>query len=282
MARWNQSVHCMPDLNLKDANAKLKRAMAFHRDLDQSAADVVKAANPYTFRFGNIDPVSGMTTLYARGSDLQPNTLGLIIADYVTNLRASLDYLISALAKSQNVEPSSKHQFPIFISEQDYDRKNGAASEVGKGDLSGLSWPLDIIRRLQPFHRHPEKPTDDPLWALYHLCNSAKHREIAVASAGLDAAHMKFEGGDVTEIVPLPGTFTPSGQEFEVARLRFSEPYPTEVNVRTQISLAVFSWHLKQSGAGVAVRMIDVLRLYDETRHVVDEVSAAARTIHAP
>jgi hypothetical protein len=96
--------------------------------------------------------------------------LGIILGDFMHNLRSALDYIVAALVRENPGALIRRQQFPIFDDHANY--ANGAP-----GMLSGVIHGRDIIESLQPFKRTP--PHDDPLFILNHFSNADKHRLIS-------------------------------------------------------------------------------------------------------
>ncbi|HLF78535.1 MAG TPA: hypothetical protein VJB57_13725 [Dehalococcoidia bacterium] len=100
--------------------------------------------------------------------------LGLLIGDWATNLRATLDHLSWQLALLTTDKPSIESTFPIFEKEN-----------VGRFNQRVKQWPdaaKAIAERMQPFKADGgRKPNEHMLWLINHLSNTDKHQVIRVA-----------------------------------------------------------------------------------------------------
>jgi hypothetical protein len=147
----------------------------------------------------NIEFGQGRFTAFATVEDPPSDTIGVLIGDFLHNLRSALDNLAFALATTYTQplpdEITAGSEFPVFGDE------NGEGSARfhrlrSKGSLKGTPAPasgLDKIRgwhpdaqtvveRLQPYNRE-NSYLDDPLWILHVLDRIDKHRLVHTASA---------------------------------------------------------------------------------------------------
>ncbi len=122
---------------------------------------------------------------------IEHGKLSLIIGDIIHNLRCTLDYLMYALAskyvKKFDKKLAQRCEFPIFGD------KDGKGVAVMQQEMIGKTKPFfkgipprakTIIKRLQPYRRKKAFHLD-PLWVLYSLSNTDKHRLL------IDAARYK-------------------------------------------------------------------------------------------
>jgi hypothetical protein len=129
-----------------------------------------------------------------------PDGLGCIVGDFLTNVRASLDYTVWQIVEHEGTEePSTSNMFPISRSEKSF------RSQVKSNKLRGVpSKAQDKIEAMQPW----KNATYQPLMLLNDLVNKDKHRTlnycISVASdVGLEYFKNKklvlktFIGNDV-------------------------------------------------------------------------------------
>jgi hypothetical protein len=97
-----------------------------------------------------------------------PDSLPLIVRDFLYCLRSSLDQLVWSLAKLKRMYPLHT-QFPIF------DEPDGKAI---RNCTSGVPTEARrIIESLQPYHRG-KAMKDHLLWQLHTLCIIDKHRRL--------------------------------------------------------------------------------------------------------
>ena len=132
--------------------------------------------------------------------DLDPD-LGLVVGDYVHNLRSALDHLAWELVRNGSMKKGSKHkmkqvQFPIYsIGRSTQSNKKTFASEIGK-NLPGVSREQTrIAKAYQPYHHGRWH-----LGALATLSNRDKHRVLTPTSlvAGLiQRKHLSVTKGHI-------------------------------------------------------------------------------------
>ncbi|MEQ1934656.1 MAG: hypothetical protein ABL962_12400 [Fimbriimonadaceae bacterium] len=97
-----------------------------------------------------------------------PAILAAIAGEVIHNLRCPLDYLVCTLLQRQGVKATSRHEFPIFTDQSQWEKaleKNVVGLDPEK---------ITLIESLQPF-KH-EVPHKHPLARLKRLNNDDKHR----------------------------------------------------------------------------------------------------------
>lgn len=113
-----------------------------------------------------------------------PDTWGLILSDFATNLRAALDYATWELAvkhldeRGETRSPAPLTSFPVTQSGGSFKKW---ASDSGKGK-DVLPAAKDLMEKMQPYHaeHHPETHL---LAILNELSNKTKHRFIIPPSS---------------------------------------------------------------------------------------------------
>ena len=124
----------------------------------------------------------------------------LLIGEFAYNMRASLDYLITALVRSTGNEESKRNEFPIYsppfgsVTFADVHDWWDSSAKVGKQLENTPSGTRAALKQLQPFYGLPV--TDHvrhPLNALYELNNRVKHRSLNLIAR---AATLKFIDAD--------------------------------------------------------------------------------------
>jgi hypothetical protein len=121
----------------------------------------------------------------------------VLFGDMLSNLRASLDYLVWQLCILSGAE---LHKFRSFPAAK---RPNQWSSALGR-ELAGIDQTcVDLIDELQPYHR-TDRPEIHPLAILDEVNNANKHRVLPATVAG------------VVEFSTLIGVESiPDGEEFE-------------------------------------------------------------------
>jgi hypothetical protein len=161
----------MPDLS--GVLAKLERAEE-HREAYDELVEEFVGSEPYTI-YSEYDPGTGWHSLrwqVLREAPLQ--RMALIFGDMISNLRATLDYLVWQLVLASGNRPGRRTAFPVVRRAKDWEVQSKTA-------LRGVEqrW-VDEIEARQPYHR-PERPSVHPLAILDHVNNLNKHRFLPVA-----------------------------------------------------------------------------------------------------
>jgi hypothetical protein len=125
----------------------------------------------------------------------------LLVGDFAYDMRASLDYLVTALIRSTGSGETDSSNFPIFsikrveewrYAEQRWDRdKNNSIAKSLEGTPPGTK---EALKPLQPFHEVPRaNPWEHPLFSLQTLNNRDKHRRLNLLA---QQAHISFVDPD--------------------------------------------------------------------------------------
>jgi hypothetical protein len=120
----------------------------------------------------------------AHNSEDPPDSIPLLLGDFIQNLRASLDYLIGAMRVDG---PSRDSAFPICT------RRSGVNGflQLSKKKLAGIPTPAKKrIERMQPYDRRygrprPERIHWEALAILQTFWNIEKHRTVLLAGGFL-------------------------------------------------------------------------------------------------
>jgi hypothetical protein len=232
--------------------AKLKRA-AIHFQTLNAEFVAWKDSQPYRIRH-EFDDETGEHVFRCRVYRMPSETWGLIVGDFVHNLRSALDYLVWQLVIVNEEVPNIWNQFPITTTEREWERKVCRK----KGWLEGVG-PVEraVIKSLQP---HDAKfPSKHILTSLQSLSNIDKHRVLtttlvvtdprgqgggmlftrpdgtATASIGLPVPRKIVLEND-TEVMRLPGMKADSGMNMEApieVALAFGEQRLTILDLAT-------------------------------------------------
>jgi hypothetical protein len=132
---------------------------------------------------------------------LEPG-VALMVGDCVYNLRASLDYLVTALVRSRGNEEDYNTAFPIYVP-----RAGGSWLDVpdrwqedSSGDLGRKlrgtpPETKNLLEMLQPFHGVPASdPDEHPLTMLSALGNTDKHRRLNLVASRVDITFLDADG----------------------------------------------------------------------------------------
>jgi hypothetical protein len=109
-----------------------------------------------------------------------PDDIGLILTDYIQNLRSALDYLVGAMRVDG---PSRNSSFPLCLS-----RPLGPHGFRERQCIALRGIPneaVKLIHWMQPYHRGQRRSGDlrDALRALEVLWNVSKHRTLLVVAS---------------------------------------------------------------------------------------------------
>jgi hypothetical protein len=153
--------------------AKLIRARQYVHALDGEIKEWI-ASNPYS-KSGEFDAKTGEHIVYVEPfEEAPPDSISLLIGDFVHNLRACLDHLAYSLAVRHSGDPlpadiAKTSEFPIFIDPRWYVKS--APSKI-RGIAPAAK---TLLESFQPYHAGPYARRH-ALWQLNDLCNIDKHR----------------------------------------------------------------------------------------------------------
>ncbi len=123
----------------------------------------------------------------ARDDVEPPAYLGVLVGDFLHNLRCVLDHLVWQLVLLNEQEPSYRHQFPIT------DKPGAFAGATDS--LRGVATEHQaLIEQFQPYHVDGGNPSQHMLAVLRDLSNIDKHRfvhPVLVIGDG-DAREVRF------------------------------------------------------------------------------------------
>jgi hypothetical protein len=272
----------MLDLDLTSVRAKLARSQE-HAQAINNEIRAWHGRHPYSLIKKRNSDSTRHSLIVRINEPARFESLSLMAADCLSNLRSALDHLIYAIAVhecSPNTladKIAKKLMFPITDSE---DRFNDA---INRGTLGNISSDVRAaVKRVQPYVRKHEKLP--PLLAILRDLNDInKHRLLMLVYGSLASEDLGFGG------------MTPLGSNFEVSRFDGEIKDKTEIfaltsNVptpemnwdRTVIELVVTIWHGKRDPADAdgtdnneVTAVLDLLTA--EVRSVVYIVESAVR-----
>ena len=211
--------------DLSGVLAKLDRAEEHRQEYDDLVEEFV-ASHPYSI-YTEYDPKTGWHTVRWLALREPPvERLGLVFGDMVSNLRATLDYLVWQLVLVSGKRPGRRTGFPVVRREKDWEVQSRTA-------LRGVErrW-VDEIEARQPYHR-TDRPSVHPLAILDHVNNLNKHRflpaaVLSVQQLGLLINVEEARGEAIESQDFLDRPITPAG---ELARFRVPSGVHLEVAV---------------------------------------------------
>lgn len=171
---------------LRGIRHKLDRA---DEQYDTMAAAVLGfvVERPIEFKTG-IHQERRQITLFADVKKTCPEIWGVLIGEFVHNLRSALDHLVWELVIHATGDPptSKKTQFPIFQTPEGYESRS-------EPYIRGVSSAAEaMIRATQPFNAL--EPAKNPLWMLHELSNFDKHRTLHVTAMAFQVAELEVSG----------------------------------------------------------------------------------------
>lgn len=227
------------------------------RSLSNSEADRLVAAQEFTTE-------EAFTPSYADPSDERTLGLGVILGDFLANLRAALDHAANGLAGSAAGEFT---KFPIYTDRRRFQR-DAAANLAGISDEHRAG-----IERMQPFTGSRRGRV---LRVLNDLVNIDKHRvvRVAVLVADISVWVVPSEGGRVK--AHKPATYPHPG-------LGSFIDYDTESHYRVRplkglsdVAADANIWVLfGDPDGGIAASRRDLRYMLDEVTEILTEVSPA-------
>jgi hypothetical protein len=154
--------------HLEALRESVKRFTSIERERVRGEFDA--AARRYVFRVP-LEPIDSEWTL--------------VLADFVYNTRAALDYLMTALVRSAGNEENVLSEFPIFGIDQrpwqEIDRwwERDPVGTIARKLEGAPAGTKQALKPLQPFYEVPKtNPMQHPLFLLKLMSNRDKHRRL--------------------------------------------------------------------------------------------------------
>jgi hypothetical protein len=194
-----------------------------------------------TFTFQTIKPI--------------PARVGLIVGDFVQNLRSTLDYLVWELVLVNGDNPDEKNMFPICTEPASF--KNAMRGKRLRGVHPDA---VKIIDELQPLHLVESDRERTVLFILDRLANINKHRHVLLANirsyitSGLETFELEGE-----KWVDTSTFFTSDPARFD------RSVTPEEVEANAQI-LAFVSLNERAIEHIEVVKILDILATHIRKR----------------
>ena len=189
----------MPDL-LNDFRRKRARAEIHFRSVSEAIARFTERdgylfpgtydfdTGQHRFQFPNVSPDADMA---------------LITGDCVYNLRACLDYLISALVRSRSNEDNHRTGFPIYsirtlpkkASWENWSEHWNKSAKIDEMLRGAPPETKSFLKQLQPLHGVPStNPDAHPLTFLQELSNRDKHRRLSLVATRVNLTFSDSQG----------------------------------------------------------------------------------------
>ena len=161
----------------------------------------------------------------------------LIVGECVYDMRACLNYLVTALVRSTGQEEDEGSEFPIYgINKKDWctiDQwwETDPDGQVGRKLNGTPTGTKAAVKELQPFYGVPRtNPNGHPLFALQLLSNRDKHRRLNLLARGVVIRFLDGSGKPLFEGPASAGRISESdeGNAYTV-RLAVSEERDVDV-----------------------------------------------------
>ena len=166
----------VPAPSLDSVRRKVFRVKRHFEELQEELGEYFRT-NPGTMVQEPDSPPDNPTFSF-QARDPVPARFGLIIGDYLQNLRSSLDYLVWDLVLAAGNNPDRKIMFPICTTPDNFER------ELRKKRLEGVdAKAITVIEGLQPYQAGDD-PKTNFLWKLDELTNINKHRRVLLTMLG--------------------------------------------------------------------------------------------------
>ena len=202
-----------------------------------------------------------------------PESLARVVGDCLTNLRASLDHLVYAMALKYTGEQLLEQTFLQFAIKNTPDDFKSWRGKIVKAKLLPDS-ALDYIEGKQPYMGHdPNKTTLErhrqrqPLWVLNTLVNADKHRALtAVTQIRVSPISVNVEGGTIAGMpkggFACSGAFQHGDPIFSVEFV-VANPATAKVDIDPGLPAADVAFDREWPGTGKGVRgTLQILRDY--------------------
>lgn len=154
---------------------KLDRAGEHLEALDGEVRTFLHS-NPYSFS-SEFEPESGYDLIKIHIEELPPLRWGVLLGDFVHNLRSALDHLVWQMVLAMGGTTSDATGFPILSTREDWERRILIPQSRGKQHpLSGIDdRTLEDFEALQPYNTQG-KDRRNGLAILRSLSNTDKHQ----------------------------------------------------------------------------------------------------------
>ena len=157
------------------ALTKLHRALEHIDEFEDRVAEL-EANAQMSFKFDRRS-LRVEACIYAPEFSEHGHRLSAVVGDAVQNLRASLNYLVTALVAANQAELVKHHAFPIYLDQKKFSREVGCPDKP-TGQLQGIKLGFEVIEKHQPFTRGAAQPiwnSVHDLAVLARLSNADKH-----------------------------------------------------------------------------------------------------------
>jgi hypothetical protein len=255
-------------LNLASSEAKLAHARQHMKLLESEVPADPAERGPYAIRFSQVDPQTGWCDVLMVPNEIEKPRLRSILGDVIHNLRCALDYIVTVLVDASGATLTTRHQFPIFLTEDGYLSR---VVNHKSGPLQGIAEGLTVFRDLQPYKHKPD-PRQDPLWHIHRFNNADKHREpAALLAIPSGAIQLRFNGIPAERVPVLEITEWDPNKEHVIHSIRSDPPSAYNLRAEGPIKLAVsFTTPAFESEPAHSVNLVQLRKSCDHVAMVID------------
>lgn len=188
----------MVDAPFDSARLKVVRAYGHMKALNREI-DAALRSQPNGV-IGEIEAKSGDKVYRADMKWQPPREWGLLLGDFVHNIRSALDHMVWDLVvlNPDSADPDTKTEFPIYRDPTQYVLPHEAPRKL-RGILPKA---LDLIEEAQPYHG--ANASRHPLWMLRQLDIADKHRTLLLTGSIAELRSFAHYG-DLAEPVTYAG-----------------------------------------------------------------------------
>ena len=222
--------------SLANPRAKFRRAVE-HRDTLDAEVNRFRRRQPYSI--AHEQHPEGWHLFLLEVREEPPLELGVILGDWLHNLRSALDNLAWQLVLLNGERPTKKTEFPIFANP----RKFALGGPVGMRGMNADHQAF--IERLQPYPRR-RGPRHRHLETVYDLSKIDKHRTINSAYAFPLAQDppttLTFRSAGLTAEAKLerfPLRVLKHGAEVARIQLHAEATYETQVDMNPELPIDI-------------------------------------------
>jgi hypothetical protein len=246
----------MTDAPFESARLKVVRAYGHMKALNREV-DTALDRQPNAV-VAQIEPDSGDKVYSADMRWQPPPEWGLLLGDFVHNLRSALDHMVwdLVLLNPDSADPDRHTEFPIYWDPAQYGLPHEAARK-----LRGIvPQAVDLIEEVQPYHA--PNPKRSPLWGLRELDIADKHRTLLLTGS---IASLRSFGhwGDLAEPVTYAGVAFEDQEEVFRIPARTHAQQSIHPTFTCDIALDV-----RGPYGGLAIRQASVLLYGVVSRHL--------------
>lgn len=174
--------------SLDGCMAKIERAKEHYETLKTNVAEFLGTANK-SLTQSSYHSDDGLKVILRASCPLEVNLkISVIAGEIVHQLRSSLDHLLCALIYKNGHAPSTKSQFPICTSLENYEK------EVKRGRIKGVSPSAqNLIEQAQPYRNL--NPNENVVNVVSTLNNWDKHNALVISAAAAQMGQYIEIGG---------------------------------------------------------------------------------------